>query len=149
MGLNLFVFVVAIVFVEPWKRRRLGETFEQRMVVLERENQAIMRDGMEKIEVHFQQQEEVLTKLAAASMPFEAPSGSAPVDHTLPQSAPVVDEEPPPDPSPPQPSIPTTLEPYFTYLKSITPTILQNDKVLSLIGGLALSALLSSLRADR
>lgn len=34
MVANLVVFMSAIVFVEPWKRRRLAETFERRVVDL-------------------------------------------------------------------------------------------------------------------
>ncbi|KAF9517222.1 hypothetical protein BS47DRAFT_1434735 [Hydnum rufescens UP504] len=36
LGLNLIVFILAIVVVEPWKRKRLGETFEKRIVLMER-----------------------------------------------------------------------------------------------------------------
>lgn len=31
LGLNLFVFVMATVVVEPWKRRRLAQTFEKKV----------------------------------------------------------------------------------------------------------------------
>lgn len=75
--LNLVVFILAIVVVEPWKRKRLGETFEQRMIVLERENQALMRDGMQNLEAHFDKQQQILTRLAAITT-------LTPVDHTTP-----------------------------------------------------------------
>lgn len=66
LTLNLIVFVLAIVIVEPWKRKRLGETFEQRMIVLERENQSLMRDGMQKLEEHFEKQKQILSTLSSA-----------------------------------------------------------------------------------
>ncbi|KAH8818924.1 Mdm33 family-domain-containing protein, partial [Flagelloscypha sp. PMI_526] len=37
MGLNLLVFVAAILFVEPWKRKRLAETFEKKVDALQEE----------------------------------------------------------------------------------------------------------------
>lgn len=77
LALNLVVFILAIVVVEPWKRKRLGETFEQRLVVLERENQSLMRDSMQKLEEHFENQEQILSRLAAATTP-------TPVDHASP-----------------------------------------------------------------
>ena len=67
LALNLVVFILAIVVVEPWKRKRLGETFEQRIIVLERENQSLMRDGMLKLEEHFVKQEQILSRLASAA----------------------------------------------------------------------------------
>lgn len=88
LALNLIVFILAIVVVEPWKRKRLGETFEQRMMVLERENQALMRDGMQNLEAHFDQQQQVLTRLAAIST-------LTPIDHTVAPS-PIPEDTPPP-----------------------------------------------------
>jgi sensitive to high expression protein 9 len=84
LALNLVVFVLAIVVVEPWKRKRLGETFEQRMIVLERENQSLMQDSMQKLEEHFEKQEQIMSRLAAAAT-------DTPVDHTSPSQAPVDD----------------------------------------------------------
>lgn len=49
LSAHLPVFILAILVVEPWKRKKLGETFDERMVVPERENKALMRDGMETV----------------------------------------------------------------------------------------------------
>lgn len=123
MGLNLFIFILAILVVEPYKRKKLGETFEQRMVVLEKENQALMRDGMKSLEAHFEQQQHVLTRLAAIS-------SLTPVDHT-----------PAPPPPPPASSEEDTT-PQVVY----TPTLLEqarsiqslrDAKVLFALGGAA------------
>ena len=81
LTLNLLVFILAIVIVEPWKRKRLGETFEQRMIVLERENQSLMRDGMHKLEEHFEKQKHILSRLSsAATVPLADHHDSLPVD---------------------------------------------------------------------
>ena len=141
MGLNLAVFILAIVIVEPWKRKRLGETFEERMVVLERENQAIMRDGMERIEHHFGRQEEVLTKLASVTAPFEAPSPSIPVNNT----------PAPAEPStitPPSP-LPVPRNPYITWFYSVSPPTLQDPRILSAIAGAAGGAFVTYIGVSR
>lgn len=40
LGLNMLVFIMAIVVVEPWKRRRLAQTFERKIEELSEENAA-------------------------------------------------------------------------------------------------------------
>ncbi|KAJ6557234.1 Mdm33 family-domain-containing protein [Mycena vulgaris] len=49
LGLNLLVFVVAIVFVEPWKRRRLALTFEKKIEEMGLENKAVVAESMREI----------------------------------------------------------------------------------------------------
>ncbi|KAF7346046.1 NADPH--cytochrome P450 reductase [Mycena sanguinolenta] len=49
LGLNLLVFVVAIVFVEPWKRRRLALTFEKKIEEMGLENKAVVAESMKEI----------------------------------------------------------------------------------------------------
>ncbi|KAJ7134350.1 Mdm33 family-domain-containing protein [Mycena epipterygia] len=49
LGLNLLVFVTAIVFVEPWKRRRLAATFEKKIEEMGLENKAVVAASMEEI----------------------------------------------------------------------------------------------------
>lgn len=53
---NLAVFVTAIVFVEPWKRKRLADTFERRVVELTGEVEGVverelgsLRAAMERV----------------------------------------------------------------------------------------------------
>ncbi|OCH91890.1 hypothetical protein OBBRIDRAFT_728016 [Obba rivulosa] len=42
MGLNVLVFVLAIILVEPWKRRRLAQTFERKVEQMSAENVAVL-----------------------------------------------------------------------------------------------------------
>ncbi|KAJ7288575.1 Mdm33 family-domain-containing protein [Mycena rebaudengoi] len=49
LGLNLLVFVTAIVFVEPWKRRRLAMTFEKKIEEMGRENTLVVEESMKEI----------------------------------------------------------------------------------------------------
>lgn len=69
LGVNILVFVLAIIVVEPWKRRRLAETFERRIEQLSLENREVLGKGMSDLAEHFAKQELVLAKLASASMP--------------------------------------------------------------------------------
>ena len=68
LGLNLAVFVLAIVLVEPWKRKRLVQSFEQRMVELNNVNQKIVEDGMKGIKEEQDKQLGVLAQLQAAQV---------------------------------------------------------------------------------
>ncbi|KAJ7695705.1 Mdm33 family-domain-containing protein [Mycena rosella] len=49
LSLNLLVFVVAIIFVEPWKRRRLAATFEKKIEEMGRDNKAVVEESMNEI----------------------------------------------------------------------------------------------------
>jgi sensitive to high expression protein 9 len=49
LGLNMLVFVMAIVVVEPWKRRRLAQTFEKKIEELSLENAARLETSMMEI----------------------------------------------------------------------------------------------------
>ncbi|KAF8517373.1 Mdm33 family-domain-containing protein [Hysterangium stoloniferum] len=75
LGVNIVVFILAIIVVEPWKRKRLAETFEKRIEQLSLENREILRKSMGDIAVHFEAQKQVLTDLRGI------PAGDAPVDH--------------------------------------------------------------------
>lgn len=63
LGANIFLFVLAIMFVEPWKRKRLAETFERRIEHLSIENRELIRRGLEDLASHFDKQETILEKL--------------------------------------------------------------------------------------
>ncbi|KAF8208657.1 Mdm33 family-domain-containing protein [Mycena galopus ATCC 62051] len=49
LGLNLLVFVVAILFVEPWKRRRLALTFEKKIEEMGLEHKSVVAESMQEI----------------------------------------------------------------------------------------------------
>ncbi|EJD39941.1 hypothetical protein AURDEDRAFT_116011, partial [Auricularia subglabra TFB-10046 SS5] len=63
MALNVLVFVTAIVWVEPWKRKRLGETFERRVEALEKEHAAQLQENMGAVRAGLQAQAQLLEAL--------------------------------------------------------------------------------------
>ncbi|KAJ7202816.1 sensitive to high expression protein 9 [Mycena pura] len=72
LALNLLVFVTAIVFVEPWKRRRLAMTFEKKIEEMGLEHKAVVEASMTEIgrqlEMHAQRLD-VLHSTAIAPAP--------------------------------------------------------------------------------
>jgi len=63
LGLNMLVFVMAIVVVEPWKRRRLAQTFEKKIEELSLENEARMSTSMREIGEQLAVQERLIVRL--------------------------------------------------------------------------------------
>jgi sensitive to high expression protein 9 len=63
LGLNLIVFILAIVIVEPWKRRRLAQTFEKKIEEMDAENKIRMEVGLKSIGEKFVQQENLLAQV--------------------------------------------------------------------------------------
>lgn len=68
LGLNLAVFVLALVLVEPWKRRRLVQTFEKRVIEMNNENRAIIQNGIADLAEHLARQEVVMASVAQAAL---------------------------------------------------------------------------------
>ncbi|KAJ6466420.1 Mdm33 family-domain-containing protein [Mycena sanguinolenta] len=66
LGLNLLVFVVAIVFVEPWKRRRLALTFEKKIEEMGLENKAVVAESMQEIARQIEAQAHLLRSAPGA-----------------------------------------------------------------------------------
>ena len=82
LGANVLVFVLAIVLVEPWKRRRLMQAFERRVQEMEAANLDAVSTGMEALRSRLEKQDEmILARLAGVS---GAPSSPAP---PVPQAA--------------------------------------------------------------
>jgi hypothetical protein len=73
LGLNVLVFVMATIFIEPWKRRRLAATFEKKVDDMDAKNSLIIGDGMAAIHDKLDKQERALVQyavsLAALAMP--------------------------------------------------------------------------------
>ncbi|KAG8937175.1 sensitivity to high expression protein she9 [Tulasnella sp. 418] len=90
LGVNVAVFILAIVFVEPYKRKRLAQTFEKRIEEISKENQVLIESSMKNLSEHFEKQEAVLTLIAANA----SPSTSSPTQNQIIPSQPVVEEEP-------------------------------------------------------
>ena len=60
LGLNMLVFILAIIVVEPRKRRRLAQTFETKIEEMSLENAARLETSMQAIEGHISRQEGLL-----------------------------------------------------------------------------------------
>jgi len=67
LGLNMVIFILAIIVVEPWKRRRLAQTFERKIEEMSVENTAMVEGGMKDLVRHFAQQEKLLSEMIEAS----------------------------------------------------------------------------------
>lgn len=63
LGLNLLVFLMAIVVVEPWKRRRLAQTFEDKVEELARDNATRLEMSMGEIGRQLVDQENLLVRM--------------------------------------------------------------------------------------
>ncbi|KAJ3568374.1 hypothetical protein NP233_g5754 [Leucocoprinus birnbaumii] len=63
LGLNLLVFILAIVIVEPWKRRRLAQTFEKKIEEMSIESKERMEESLKEIGEKFVQQENLLSQV--------------------------------------------------------------------------------------
>ena len=66
LGMNLVVFILAVILVEPWKRKRLLEIFETRVVELNGKNQAIVEEGIRSLHTKLESQAEELSAHVAA-----------------------------------------------------------------------------------
>jgi len=62
LGLNMAIFILAIMVVEPWKRRRLAQTFEKKIEEMSVENKAMVEDEMKDLARHFVAQERLLSR---------------------------------------------------------------------------------------
>ncbi|KAI0061649.1 hypothetical protein BV25DRAFT_1805340 [Artomyces pyxidatus] len=71
LGVNVFVFLLAIVLVEPWKRRRLAQTFERKVEELEKANLEVVTGGtqalLKKLDDHERVLKSLLTQAAAST----------------------------------------------------------------------------------
>ncbi|KAG7088612.1 hypothetical protein E1B28_012586 [Marasmius oreades] len=64
LGLNLLVFILAIVVVEPWKRRRLAQTFEKKIEEMELEYKTVMEGHMKEVQQRLESQVASLVTIA-------------------------------------------------------------------------------------
>lgn len=64
LGVNVLVFVAAIVLVEPWKRRRLMQAFERRVQEMEAANLDAVIGGMDALKTRLEEQDRVLARFA-------------------------------------------------------------------------------------
>ncbi|TFK19998.1 hypothetical protein FA15DRAFT_626009 [Coprinopsis marcescibilis] len=64
LGLNMLVFLLAIILVEPWKRKRLAQTFEKKVDELGEEYVVKLEESMAKIRGDLGAQEALLMSVA-------------------------------------------------------------------------------------
>jgi len=86
LGVNVLVFVLAIVLVEPWKRRRLMQAFERKVQEMEAANLDTVTKGFETLQSRLEEQDRILARLADVSGTLPSPP--------LPALAPVVQKLP-------------------------------------------------------
>lgn len=63
LGVNVVVFILAIVVVEPWKRRRLAQTFEKKVEEMAAETQALIESGSAKLDEQLIKQEALISEI--------------------------------------------------------------------------------------
>ncbi|KAE8230443.1 hypothetical protein CF326_g4561 [Tilletia indica] len=97
-GLNILIFTIAIVFVEPYKRRKLAETFEKRLIEGEAQSRRLVQATIQDFETRTVQTQQALTAevqqgyqhilqtLGARPTP-EPPSPGSPAPVVLPLAA--------------------------------------------------------------
>jgi len=74
LAVNVFVFVLAIMLVEPWKRRRLTQAFERKVQEMEMANLDVVNKGMGALQSRLEKQEEmILAQLAGSTAPPPPP----------------------------------------------------------------------------
>ncbi|PCH40168.1 hypothetical protein WOLCODRAFT_136702 [Wolfiporia cocos MD-104 SS10] len=64
MGVNMAVFVLAIVFVEPWKRKRLAQTFERRVEEFAANNAALLESRTAELAKRLEDQAMMLSNIS-------------------------------------------------------------------------------------
>jgi len=67
LGVNVLVFVLAIVLVEPWKRRRLMRAFERRVQEMEATNVDVVTGGMDALKSRLEEQGRILARFVEGS----------------------------------------------------------------------------------
>lgn len=63
LGLNMFIFILAIIVVEPWKRRRLAATFEKKLEEMNTSTMAAFEGNKQSLVQRLDKQEDELRRL--------------------------------------------------------------------------------------
>ena len=79
LAVNVIVFVLAIMLVEPWKRRRLTQAFERKVQEMEMANLDVVNKGMDALQRRLERQEEIILAQLAGRTSSSTASPSAPV----------------------------------------------------------------------
>jgi len=73
LGMNLFIFVLAIVLVEPWKRRRMAKAFEEKVEALNAETRELVVKSVEGLAGRLDNQDQTMRKRIADVLGEERP----------------------------------------------------------------------------
>lgn len=84
LGVNVFVFLLAIILVEPWKRKRLAQTFEKKVEELAVVNSQAVENGVGALRERLDVQEQMLSQLVAAATMMQSERESIPSVSTEP-----------------------------------------------------------------
>ncbi|THH31185.1 hypothetical protein EUX98_g3010 [Antrodiella citrinella] len=76
LGLNLLVFIVAILFVEPWKRRKLAQTFERKVEEMTTATTAAYDERTKELSSRMDKQDETLFDMTRVLHHFAAPTAA-------------------------------------------------------------------------
>lgn len=79
LAVNVVVFVLAIMIVEPWKRRRLTQAFERKVQEMEVANLDVVNKGMHALQTRLEKQEQVIIAQLAGTSSSTAPPLPVPV----------------------------------------------------------------------
>lgn len=77
LGLNMLVFILAIVIVEPWKRRRLAATFEKKLEEMNTNTTVAFEENKQSLAQRLKEQENEFRRLAEVII-----TSARPVDHS-------------------------------------------------------------------
>ncbi|PVF94649.1 hypothetical protein CPB86DRAFT_712841 [Serendipita vermifera] len=85
LALNILIFILAIIVVEPYKRKRLAETFEKRIEELSLETKSLVNSLAVEINNHIDKQEVLLSAFKLPEEPSQEniPHGPVPIQQSL------------------------------------------------------------------
>lgn len=78
LGLNLLVFVMAILFVEPWKRRKLAQTFEMKVEEMTANMEATFEERTKVVSSRLNEQKELLVGMTETLAHYTSPDARLP-----------------------------------------------------------------------
>ncbi|KAG1743297.1 Mdm33 family-domain-containing protein [Suillus paluster] len=63
LGVNVVVFILAIMVVEPWKRRKLAQTFEKKVEEMGTETKVLIESGSAQLDERLVKQERLISEI--------------------------------------------------------------------------------------
>lgn len=94
LGLNMLVFILAIIIVEPWKRRRLAATFEKKLEEMNTSTMAAFGENKQTLAQRLETQEDEFRRLAEIITLYTRPVDPSPAGRSPPAATvPEMDQE--------------------------------------------------------